>query len=104
MHWHQYLDKEKSFTPSHSSGLLENLRARVVSFRLAKPFNSSAFWLVMYFLFNLSLTLYNKLVLVAFPFPYTLTAMHALCGSVGCYVLQEYEFYVCLHLVLPSPC
>jgi hypothetical protein len=62
---------------------------------------SEPFWLVLYFLFNLSLTLYNKLVLVTFPFPYTLTAIHTLCGSVGCYVLQEYGFYVgSCHLVL----
>ena len=47
------------------------------------------FWLSLYFLSNLSLTLYNKFVLVRFPFPYTLTALHALCGSIGGYILME---------------
>ena len=56
--------------------------------------HSEPFWLALYFLFNLGLTLYNKIVLVTFPFPYTLTAMHALWGSIGCYTLQEYGFYV----------
>lgn len=46
-------------------------------------------WLALYFVSNLSLTLYNKFVLVRFPFPYTLTALHALCGTVGGYVLME---------------
>ncbi|KII91715.1 hypothetical protein PLICRDRAFT_105382 [Plicaturopsis crispa FD-325 SS-3] len=46
-------------------------------------YDSQPFWLALYFFFNLGLTLYNKGVLVQFPFPYTLTAMHALCGSIG---------------------
>jgi hypothetical protein len=32
---------------------------------------------------NLVLTLYNKVLLVSFPYPYTLTATHALFGLVG---------------------
>jgi hypothetical protein len=50
---------------------------------------SKLFWLVLYFSFNLSLTLHNKVVLMRFPFPYTLTALHALCGSVGGHILLE---------------
>ena len=45
--------------------------------------SNPAFWIVLYFTLNLSLTLYNKYVLIHFPFPYTLTALHALCGTVG---------------------
>lgn len=56
--------------------------------------NSQASWLTLYFAFNLGLTLYNKLVLVRFPFPYTLTALHALCGSLGGYVLRYRGAYV----------
>lgn len=44
---------------------------------------SPTFWLVVYFLSNLALTLYNKSVLIQFPFPYTLTALHALCSTAG---------------------
>ncbi|KAJ6463922.1 triose-phosphate transporter family-domain-containing protein [Mycena sanguinolenta] len=44
---------------------------------------SPSFWLAMYFCFNLGLTLYNKGVLVSFPFPYTLSALHALFGTIG---------------------
>lgn len=35
-----------------------------------KWFESTPVWLGMYFFFNLGLTLFNKLVLVSFPFPY----------------------------------
>ena len=44
-------------------------------------------WLALYFLSNLCLTLYNKSVLIEFPFPYTLTALHALCSAAGSSVL-----------------
>jgi hypothetical protein len=33
-------------------------------------YDSTAYWLGLYFFFNLGLTLFNKLVLVSFPFPY----------------------------------
>ncbi|KAI9435232.1 TPT-domain-containing protein [Russula earlei] len=42
-----------------------------------------AFWLTLYFILNLALTLYNKALLVSFPYPYTLTAVHALFGLIG---------------------
>ncbi|GHJ89458.1 hypothetical protein NliqN6_5860 [Naganishia liquefaciens] len=50
---------------------------------------STGYWLALYFAFNLGLTLYNKVVLVNFPFPYTLTGFHALSGCVGCYIALE---------------
>ncbi|KAK2460795.1 hypothetical protein APHAL10511_007265 [Amanita phalloides] len=50
---------------------------------------SPSFWLALYFLFNLSLTIYNKSVLIRFPFPYTLTALHALCSAVGSSVMLQ---------------
>ena len=46
-------------------------------------FDSPSVWLALYFALNLWLTLYNKSVLIQFPFPYTLTALHALCGTIG---------------------
>ncbi|KAH9027448.1 TPT-domain-containing protein [Lactarius hengduanensis] len=50
-----------------------------------------AFWLGSYFILNLVLTLYNKILLVSFPYPYTLTAVHAIFGLVGgtCLRLQK---------------
>lgn len=45
--------------------------------------DSAAAWMVLYFIFNLGLTLYNKGVLVRFPFPYSLTALHTFCGTIG---------------------
>lgn len=59
-----------------------------------KYLNTQEFWLALYFFFNLSLTLYNKLVLVHFPYPYTVTALHALCGTVGGWSLLAQGFFV----------
>lgn len=59
-----------------------------------KFLNTQEFWLVLYFFFNLSLTLYNKVVLVHFPYPYTLTALHALCGTIGGWSLLARGFFV----------
>lgn len=56
--------------------------------------DSRPFWLTLYFFFNLGLTLYNKGVLVRFPFPYTLTAIHALFGSLGGAVLARFQLFV----------
>ena len=62
--------------------------------RLDKFLQGQPFWLSLYFFFNLALTLFNKMVLVKFPFPYTLTAIHALFGSIGCYILHERGVFV----------
>jgi hypothetical protein len=64
----------------------------------AKPksnfYDSQIFWLGLYFIFNLGLTLFNKSVLLRFPFPYTLTALHAFCGSIGGYIMLEMGLFV----------
>ncbi|KAG2197901.1 hypothetical protein INT46_008679 [Mucor plumbeus] len=54
---------------------------------MANKMDSGYMWLGLYFILNLSLTLYNKIILNNFKFPYTLTAIHTLCGTIGCYVL-----------------
>lgn len=57
-------------------------------------YHSQPFWLILYFFFNLGLTLYNKAVLIHFPYAYALTALHALCGSIGGFVLLRLGVYV----------
>lgn len=57
-------------------------------------FHSQPFWLLLYFSFNLGLTLYNKAVLIHFPFAYALTALHALCGTFGGFSLLRLGLYV----------
>lgn len=51
--------------------------------RVSSKFDSSTAWLIYYFAFNLGLTIYNKRVLLGFPFPWTLTGIHALASTVG---------------------
>ncbi|EPE06635.1 triose-phosphate transporter [Ophiostoma piceae UAMH 11346] len=41
-----------------------------------------------YFLCNVALTIYNKLILGKFPHPWLLTALHTGSASVGCYILR----------------
>lgn len=50
-------------------------------------------WLTIYFFLNIALTIFNKVVLGKFPFPYTLTAVHAFSGTVGCFVLLRMGFF-----------
>jgi len=61
--------------------------------------SSSSQWLLAYFFFNLGLTIYNKVVLLNnFPFPYTLTAIHALSGTIGSYVCLLQGFFSAANL------
>lgn len=58
--------------------------------------SSGASWLCLYFILNLTLTIFNKVVLVHFPFPYLLTATHALFGTIGCLLLVVNSVFVSL--------
>ncbi|KAK9702067.1 hypothetical protein K7432_011424 [Basidiobolus ranarum] len=57
--------------------------------------DSPAAWLIMYFFFNLGLTLYNKAVmqLFDFGFPWTLTGIHTLCGAIGSYLFYLFGVF-----------
>ncbi|KAI9784818.1 MAG: UAA transporter [Geoglossum umbratile] len=44
-------------------------------------------YLAVYFAVNLGLTVYNKVVMGKFPFPYLLTGLHTASGCLGCWVL-----------------
>ncbi|BGO99483.1 ribonuclease III [Rhodotorula toruloides] len=57
--------------------------------RLAQSLDTPSCWLALYFAFNLGLTLFNKLVLQGFPFPWTLTAIQMLSGTIGTQVLLQ---------------
>jgi len=46
-------------------------------------------YLAVYFLCNISLTIYNKLILGKFGYPWLLTALHAGSASLGCYILLQ---------------
>ncbi|GAA5914916.1 hypothetical protein JCM8208_000770 [Rhodotorula glutinis] len=61
---------------------------------LAQRFDTPQAWLVLYFAFNLGLTLYNKLVLQGFPFPWTLTAIQMLSGTIGTQIALQRGLFV----------
>ncbi|KAJ7856603.1 TPT-domain-containing protein [Mycena leptocephala] len=82
------------FLPPFYSPGSPKLKLPVLHTKLPAIPESRSFWLVMYFCFNLGLTLYNKGVLVSFPFPYTLSALHALFGTIGGTLLAQRGYFV----------
>ncbi|KAF9011899.1 hypothetical protein BDQ17DRAFT_1321889 [Cyathus striatus] len=75
-----------SISPPQSSKVLPPYATIQPSFG-----DSPLLWLSLYFLFNLSLTLYNKTLLLRFPFPYSLTALHTFCGALGTFGMLFYQ-------------
>ncbi|TNY19377.1 triose-phosphate transporter family-domain-containing protein [Rhodotorula diobovata] len=82
----------------HSPGTHNLLSTRQLSSggppSLSQRFDTPAAWLVLYFAFNLGLTLFNKLVLQGFPFPWTLTAIQMLSGTVGTQIALQRGLFV----------
>lgn len=60
---------------------------------LAKRLDSTTSWLILYFCFNLGLTLFNKLVLQGFPFPWALTGIQMLNGTIGTQLALKGGFF-----------
>lgn len=52
------------------------------------------YYVGLYLMFNLALTLFNKAVLDDLPYPYTLTAVHAASNVIGCTIARLYGLYV----------
>jgi len=52
------------------------------------PARTKVAYLSIYFLLNVSLTIYNKAVLGKFAYPWLLTALHTGSASIGCYILM----------------
>lgn len=79
--------------------LASRVRPIRLSSALPRPISKSrpwgpAAWILAYFFFNMGLTLYNKAILVHFPYPYTMTALHTFCGTVGCVWARRVGYYV----------
>lgn len=60
---------------------------------LAERLDNPTAWLCLYFAFNLGLTLFNKLVLQGFPFPWTLTAIQMLSGTIGTQIALQRGYF-----------
>lgn len=60
-----------------------------------KCLDSSMVWLSLYFFLNLGLTLYNKIIMAMFQFPYpwALTAIHTLCGTIGSLLFWQFGVF-----------
>lgn len=87
---------KKSQQASHQlPPFLDGLRRTLLrSASSSDLWNSQWLWLFLYFSFNLLLTLSNKSVLIGFPYPYTLTGLHTLCSTIGCYFLRSRGVYI----------
>ena len=75
----------------NSTTRIQRLAPRPLARAASSVTESPLFALALYFVLNLTLTLYNKIVLIGFPFPYTLTALHAFCGTVGTFALVRMD-------------
>ncbi|KAL8828987.1 MAG: hypothetical protein Q9170_006366 [Blastenia crenularia] len=62
------------------------------------PVASKVQILLLYFLLNLGLTLYNKAVMIMFPFPFLLTALHAASGMIGTQALLTRRVFTLKYL------
>ncbi|KAI9698470.1 MAG: UAA transporter [Candelina mexicana] len=58
--------------------------------------------LALYFLFNICLTLFNKTLMVAFPYPYLLTSLHAAFGCLGSFLLLTRRYFRLSQLSIKS--
>ncbi|KAK6342773.1 UAA transporter [Orbilia javanica] len=83
-------EQEKPLLPLYSD-IPEQKPAPIPPQQREDSLSTKYAWLAVYFGLNLALTLYNKSVMgskpdrpALFPFPYLLTGLHALCGSIGC--------------------
>jgi len=85
-----FVGSEKHFADSRD-GPVEETQLLLPTFTFPSLVDSPPLWLALYFVLNLWLTLYNKSVLIKFPFPYTLTALHALCGTIGASILLRLQ-------------
>lgn len=77
-----------------------SLKERPVPLQLttavAKPkVDTSYSWLAMYFVLNLTLTIYNKAILSTFhfSFPWTLTGIHTLCSGIGALIMAKLGYF-----------
>ncbi|KAF9320003.1 UAA transporter [Podila horticola] len=75
-------------------------KERPVPLQLGNPqrpdkVDTSYSWLAMYFLLNLTLTIYNKAILSTFhfSFPWTLTGIHTLCSGVGALTMAHLGYF-----------
>jgi len=57
--------------------------------------DTSYSWLAVYFLLNLTLTIYNKAILSSFRFsyPWTLTGIHTFCSGVGALTMAKLGYF-----------
>ncbi|KAI9680063.1 MAG: UAA transporter [Caeruleum heppii] len=71
---------------------MDHLHARVV------PVADKCRHLALYFACNLGLTVWNKVLLEQFPYPSLLTALHTICGFLGCHILLHRGYFKLSHL------
>ncbi|KAF8246857.1 TPT-domain-containing protein [Wilcoxina mikolae CBS 423.85] len=77
-------DHQKELLPSTAPSAHTHHRSPSVIAVDQETVRTKYAWLTLYFSLNLALTLYNKAVMMKFPFPYLLTGIHAFCGTMGC--------------------
>jgi hypothetical protein len=75
------------------AGRAELPRDRNLDHEYSVPSTIKFAWLGTYFFFSLLLTLYNKLVLGMFHFPWLLTCLHATFASIGTLSMMQLGYF-----------
>ncbi|KAI5458055.1 triose-phosphate transporter family-domain-containing protein [Mariannaea sp. PMI_226] len=71
------------------AGRIQSAKAQNIDLEYSVPSTVKFAWLGTYFFFSLLLTLYNKLVLSMFHFPWLLTFLHAAFASIGTWAMLQ---------------
>lgn len=90
-----HLNSAGRHQPSYSLGTHALLSSRSPSSaRIYAALDTPTAWLILYFSFNLGLTLFNKLVMKGFPFPWSLTGIQMLSGTIGTQIALSRGYFV----------
>ncbi|MCJ1284963.1 UAA transporter [Xylographa opegraphella] len=89
------IDSMRLFIQNHTTGKVD-VSSVDGSATVANSAKSRA--LALYFIFNLGLTLFNKMAMNKFPYPYLMTAYHALASFVGTSVLKSRGTFTTTHV------
>jgi drug/metabolite transporter (DMT)-like permease len=85
--------KAETYDVENNAGQTEQPKDKNLDHEYSVPSTMKFAWLGTYFFFSLLLTLYNKLVLGMFHFPWLLTFLHAFFASAGTYLMMQFGYF-----------
>lgn len=87
------LENKGEFDVESDAGRTEESKSQNLEHEYSIPSAVKFTWLGTYFFFSLALTLYNKMVLTRFAFPWLLTFLHASFASAGTWAMMQMGYF-----------